>query len=58
MPQARKTATRRPPTVSTPTPAAHDTDLVDDLDALLDEIDTLLEEEDTFLLSFRQKGGQ
>jgi ubiquitin-like protein Pup len=49
---------RRPPTISTPTPAAHDTTLVDDMDALLDEIDSVLEEEDTFLLGYRQRGGQ
>lgn len=49
---------RRPPTISTPVPAVHDTELVDHLDELLDEIDALLEEEDTFLLNYRQKGGQ
>lgn len=50
---------RRPPTVSTPTPAAHDTELVDDLDALIDEIDSVLEENALEVTrTYRQKGGQ
>jgi ubiquitin-like protein Pup len=58
MSQARQTTSRRPPTVSTPTPAAHDTELIDSMDELLDEIDSVLEEEDEFLLRYRQRGGQ
>ena len=57
MAQARQTPTLRPPTVSTPTPAAHDVELIDDLDALLDEIDTVLEE-NAWVTDYRQKGGQ
>lgn len=50
---------RRPPTVSTPTPAAHDTTIVDEMDALLDEIDGILEENALEVTrKFRQKGGQ
>lgn len=50
---------RRPPTVSTPTPAAHDTQLVDEMDTLLDEIDAVLEENVLETLrAFRQKGGE
>ena len=57
MSQTRPTSTRRPPTVSTPTPAAHDTELVDSMDELLDEIDSVLEDNAT-LANYRQRGGQ
>lgn len=50
---------RRPPTITTPTPTAHDTTLVDDMDTLLDEIDAVLEENVLETLrAFRQKGGE
>lgn len=59
MSQAHKNASRRPPTVSTPTPAAHDTTLVDQMDELLDEIDQVLEDNVLETLrQFRQRGGQ
>lgn len=48
---------RRPPTVSTPTPAAHDDRIVDEMDQLLDDIDALLED-NTVVDRYRQRGGQ
>lgn len=53
----RTQPTRRPPTISTPTPAAHDTTLVDEMDALLQDIDTILEDQDT-LTNYIQRSGQ
>lgn len=59
MSQTRHSPKRRPPTVSTPTPAAHDTELVDSMDQLLDEIDAVLEENALEVTrSYRQRGGQ
>lgn len=49
---------RRPPTITTPTPAAHNPTILDDMDALLDEIDDVLTEEQEFASHFRQRGGQ
>ena len=48
---------RRPPTITTPAPAAHETELVDEMGEFLDEVDALLEDQD-WMLCFRQKGGQ
>ena len=59
MSQARTASRRRPPTVSTPTPAAHDTELIDEMDALLDEIDNVLETNALEVTrAYRQRGGQ
>ena len=55
----RPTRTRRPPTVSAPTPAAHDTTLVDEMGELLDEIDSVLEENALEVTrTYRQRGGE
>lgn len=50
---------RRPPTTTSGTPVIHDTELVDEMDALLDEIDSVLEENalETVRM-YIQKGGQ
>lgn len=59
MSQARPTTTRRPPTISTPTPAAHDTHIVDSMDELLDAIDECLEENAVEVTrSYVQQSGQ
>ena len=59
MSQARAADRRRPPTVSTPTPTAHDTELVDDMDEFLDEVDAVLEENALEVTrAYRQRGGQ
>jgi ubiquitin-like protein Pup len=51
--------TRRPPTITTPTPAAHDSELVDSMDELLDAIDDVLEENALEVTrAYRQRGGQ
>lgn len=60
MSQSRQTSTtRRPPDISTPAPAVHDTELVDSMSDFLDEVDAILEDNvlETVRL-FRQKGGQ
>lgn len=50
---------RRPPTISTPIPATHDTTIVDEMAELLDEIDGVLEENvvETVRM-YIQRGGQ
>lgn len=59
MSQTRHSPKRRPPTVSTPVPAVHDTELVDSMGELLDEIDEVLEENALEVTrKFRQRGGQ
>lgn len=59
MTHTQKTAIRRPPGVSTPVPATHDTELVDDLDALLDEIDSVLEQNALEVTrAYKQRGGE
>lgn len=59
MSQARSSVTRRPPGVSTPVPAAHDTELVDEMSDFLDEVDALLEENALEVVRrYRQKGGE
>jgi len=52
--------TKPPPQTATPVrPAAHDIELIDELDALLDEIDGCLEENALEVTrTYRQKGGQ
>ena len=57
MTQTRQAPNRRPPGVSTPIPAGHDTELVDEMTDFLDEVDALLEDQE-HLVTFRQKGGQ
>jgi ubiquitin-like protein Pup len=59
MSQTRRPTTHRPPTVSTPTPAAHDAELLDEMDELLDEIDSVLEANALEITrAYRQRGGQ
>lgn len=59
MSQTRTSPPRRPPTISTPQPAAHDSTLIDEMDELLDEIDSVLEDNVLETLrAFRQRGGQ
>ena len=59
MPQASRPKTHRPPGVSTPVPAAHDTELLDEMDAFLDEVDALLESNILETVQqYVQKGGE
>lgn len=59
MSQTRHSPKRRPPTVSTPAPAPHDTELIDSMDQLLDEIDEVLEQNALEVTrTYRQRGGQ
>lgn len=59
MSQASRRHTRRQSTVSTPAPAANDTDLVDSMSDFLDEVDAILEENALEVTQhYRQRGGQ
>lgn len=57
MSQTTSRPNHRPPTVSTPQPAAHDTTIIDEMDTFLDEIDQLLEDQE-WMTRYVQKSGE
>lgn len=57
MSQITSRPNRKPPTTAPAAPVVHDTELIDEMDALLRDIDELLEDQE-HLLRFRQRGGE